>query len=225
MAKHNLVQGSVRPMVSRRAFVAAAAAPFLASGTALASTVCHPSSLGPLCTSQVDFVAFAQRAYQNQQMSQWCWAACVSMVFDYYGHRVSQERIVREVYGAPVDMPAGAGIVLAQQLNRAWKDDRGVAFNSRVTAAYDFDARVFNMNNAWLVNELDQGRPVVLGCNSHAVVMTAMTYAPTPAGPSPTAVGVFDPWPGRGARGLSQQEMVPVYMGGGLRFAASVQVL
>jgi hypothetical protein len=157
-------------------------------------------------------------------MSQWCWAACISMLFDYHGHPVSQRRIVAEVYGAPVNMPAGAGLVLARQLNRTWRDDRGVKFDARVTGAYDVDARVFNMSNAWLVNELDQNRPVVIGCNSHAVVMTAITYTPTPTGPSPMAVGVFDPWPGRGARGLSQQEMLPVHMGGGLRFAASVLV-
>ena len=60
-------------------------------------------------------------------------------------------RIVSEAYGAPVNMPAGAGRVLARQLHRTWRDGRGVTFDSRVTAAYDADARVVNMSNAWLV--------------------------------------------------------------------------
>jgi hypothetical protein len=69
------------------------------------------------CTSQVNFAQFAQHAYGAQYMSEWCWAACISMVFAFNGHAVPQSRIVTEAYGAPINMPAVYGIVIAQQLN------------------------------------------------------------------------------------------------------------
>jgi hypothetical protein len=211
--------------MNRRRFLALAASPLLTARPALATTTCGATPFGVSCRSAVPFGSFAQQAYQSQAMPQWCWAACISMVFSYYRHPVSQARIVTEVYGAPVNMPAGAGIVIARQLNRAWIDDHGRPFQAQVTAAYDFDARVFNVSNAWLINELEQNRPVIIGTFTHAVVMTAMDYMQTPIGPNPTAVGVFDPWPGRGARNLSPAEMIPMHLQGGLRFAATIRVL
>jgi hypothetical protein len=189
-----------------------------------AKTKCNPTPRGQLCVSEVDFGSFAQQAYQNQYQSQWCWAACISMLYRYYKHPVSQQRIVSEVYGGPVNMPAGAGIVLARQLNRRWRDDSGKDFKSELTAAYDFDARVFAINNNWIINELDQDRPFIIGAGSHAVVGTAIQYFVTPAGPYVTSIGVFDPWPGIGARGLNPAEMMPMHMGGSLRFVATVKV-
>jgi hypothetical protein len=176
------------------------------------------------CRSEIAFGAFQQYSYQAQQMPQWCWAACISMLFAYYGHPVAQQRIVAEVYGAPVNMPAVAGIVMATQLNRRWVDDRGNAFGASLSGAYDPQAGVYGLNNAMLVNELDQNRPVIIGAAGHAVVMTAVEFVSTPAGPNITAVGVFDPWPGRGARGLSRAEMMPVHVGGALQFAATARV-
>ncbi len=212
----------------RRVFLGKAALPLVAlsSGAVRRSgeTQCRQTPAGVACRSQVNFQKFAQTAYQNQAMSQWCWAACISMVFGYYGRPVGQLRIVSEVYGGVVNMPAGAGIVIAQQLNRPWVDDRGQKFRSTVTAAYDFDAGVMNINNAWMVNELHENRPLVVGAGTHAVVMTAMDYFQTPIGPNPQGVGVFDPWPGRGARALTPAEVVPMHLGGALRFVASVRV-
>lgn len=191
-------------------------------GDVVASTNCAPYPRD--FRSEVNFSEFSQHAYQQQHLPQWCWAACISMLFSYYGHPVSQSRIVSDAYGFPVNMPATSGIVIAQQLDRSWIDDHGNAFNSRVTAAYDFDAKVFKLNNAWLINELHLDRPVVLGTVSHAVVMTAMDYSQTPFGPNVKAIGVFDPWPGIGARMLTRFEMAPMHLNGGLRFAASVRV-
>ena len=210
--------------MNRRRFLSLAAVPLLAPRQVLATTTCAPTPYGLGCRSEVPFGSFSQQAYQSQAMPQWCWAACISMVFSYYRHPVNQARIVSEVYGGPVNMPAGTGIVIARQLNRAWTDDQGRPFRSRVTAAYDFDAGVFNVDNGGLINELDRNRPVVVGTFTHAVVMTAMDYVRTPLGPNLTGVGVFDPWPGRGARSLSPAEMVPMHLNGGLRFAATISV-
>jgi hypothetical protein len=210
--------------MNRRRFLAIAATPLVTSTDIFASTTCAPMPLGVGCRSEVPFASFAQQAYQSQAMPQWCWAACISMLFSYYGHTVTQAQIVTEVYGGPVNMPAGAGIVIARQLNRGWVDGQGRPFRSHVTAAYDYDARLFNVDNAWLINELDRNRPVVLGTFTHAVVMTSMEYVHTPLGPNVTGVGVFDPWPGRGLRRLSAAEMIPMHRQGGLRFAATIRV-
>src|SRR5437879_2626146 len=60
------------------------------------------------CTSEADFSRFSQ-SYASQRMSQWCWAASVSMLFRYFGHPLSQEKIVMAQYGRVVNLPAGNG--------------------------------------------------------------------------------------------------------------------
>jgi hypothetical protein len=145
-------------------------------------------------------------------------------VFRYYGHPVSQERIVQAVYGRTVNLPAGTGWNIASQINRDWVDDNGKKFTSRITAVYDATAGITAIDNAWIVNQLDKNRPIIIGTAGHAVVGTAVEYFPTPLGPNIYAVGVFDPWPGRGARGLAPTEMVDVGRGGAMSFVATVTV-
>ncbi|TNF22954.1 MAG: hypothetical protein EP329_28030 [Deltaproteobacteria bacterium] len=195
-----------------------------AAPAAHASTQCQLTYQGELCVSQVDFLSFQQQAFQNQYQSQWCWAASVAMIFAYQGHPVDQARIVSEVYGSPVNMPAQAGYVIAQQLNRAWVDDFGAPFSSRITAAYDYDYGYYNLSNAQVIAELDRGNPLVIGARAHAMVLTAIQYYRTPQGPYVVGGGVFDPWPGVGARALATDELIPVPQGGSLRFMASVAV-
>ena len=209
--------------LSRRSFLGLFSSAVLTTRL-LADTRCQMVPGGEFCVSQVDFAQFAQDAFQPQQMPEWCWAACISMVFAFYGHAVSQARIVSEVYGAPVNMPAGYGITVARQLNRVWKDDNGSRFRSVLTAAYDADAGVDTLNNAMLISELDGDHPIVIGAGSHAMVLTMMQYAVTQFGPNVRRCGVFDPWPGKGARDLTVPEMVPLRQGGAFRFAATVRV-
>lgn len=201
----------------------------LALGVTLATPVsartkCQATPQGQLCLSEVDLASFAQEAYQSQDQSQWCWAACISMLFRYYKHPLSQDRIVEAVYGRKLNLPSGSGWNIASQLNRDWEDDNGKKFRSRLTAAYDYDARVMAIDNSWIINQLNDDRPIIIGTAGHAVVGTAIEYYVTPNGPYITAIGVFDPWPGRGARGLLPAEMVDIGRGGSLRFLATVQV-
>lgn len=212
---------------SRRLSLAVAVLLTLGFGSlshSLAETRCQPTPQGQLCISEVNFRTFTQQTYQTQKASQWCWAACISMVYTYYKHPVSQQRIVADVYGGVVNMPSGSGFNIARQLNRKWTDDSGKSFTAQLTAAYDFDARVFAINNNWMISELDQNRPIIIGAGTHAVVGTAIQYYVTPWGPNVVSVGVFDPWPGVGARGLYPAEMTPMHLGGALRFIASVKV-
>jgi hypothetical protein len=147
---------------------------------------------GRVCRAEVRFDRF-QQTYQPQYLSQWCWAACISMLFDYYGHPVAQQRIVSEVYGRIVDLPAGSGFVVAQELNRRWRDDRGRPFRSRLLAVFDVDANVMVMDNRQIVSALGNEEPLIIGTRSHAVVMTAVDFVPTPMEPTILQVGVFDP--------------------------------
>jgi hypothetical protein len=190
------------------------------SASLLATTTCTNQG----CVSEVNFAEFAQDAYQPQYQTEWCWAASISMVFAYYGHPVSQPRIVSEVYGAPVNMTSGYGINVARLLNREWRDDNGNRFRATLTGAYDFDAHVNNLTNAALVKELDQDRPIIVGAGGHAMVLTHIGFYPTNPQPTIAEMGVFDPWPGRGARSLTLPEMNIVERGGTLRFVATVRV-
>lgn len=141
------------------------------------------------------------------------------MVFGYYGHPVSQQRIVAEAYGAPLNMPAVSGFLIAQALNRVWRDDHGQPFQAQLHAAFDAQAGVAAIDNNLVVNAMAQGHPLIVGARGHAVVATAVSYVPGPAGPVIMNVGVFDPWPGRGARSLFPDEMTPVPFGS-LNFVA-----
>jgi hypothetical protein len=198
---------------------------FLAASASQARTTCTDTTNGRLCQAELDFATFAEAAFDTQYQSQWCWAASISMVFAHYGHPVSQARIVSDVYGSPVNMPAQAGIVIAQQLNRAWVDDNGATFTATLTGAYDFDAGVAALTNQQIVGELAAERPLVLGNKTHAVVLTAVQYFETPQGPNIVSGGVFDPWPGVGARSLSSAELIRVDFGGDLRFLATTRVV
>ena len=189
-----------------------------------ANVVCQNVPQGRLCTAQIDFQRFAQTAYMQQAMSQWCWAASISMIYSYYGYAVSQPRLVQEVYGGIGNIPAMTGYTIAQQLNRAWIDDRGVPFTSQLTGAYDPQFGVRAIGNAQIVNELANERPLVIGARTHAMILTMVQYLDQPTGPNIVSAGVFDPWPGQGARLLQQDEIVPVEFNGSLRFLAAIRV-
>jgi hypothetical protein len=173
--------------------------------------------------AEVPFEAFYQ-SYEPQAKDQWCWAACISMLFDYYEHPVSQERIVKAVYGIPVNMPARAGVIIARQVNKDWIDDKEESFKSRITAAYDLTEGVFNLDNRVLVNELDSGNPIIIGVGPHAVVLVAVDYVIYPNGLiDVTRATVFDPWPGIGVRRLTPHEMRANYPYG-YHFAVTIRI-
>jgi hypothetical protein len=197
----------------------------LASGCfGLATAADAKNRCGPMnCLAEVELSKFAAK-YQPQYQSEWCWAACISMLFSYYGHPVSQERIVKEAYGVPANIPAISGLVITSELNRTWRDDNDVEFDSSLSAAFDAQMGVAAIDNAIIVQALTDGHPLIMGAFGHATVVAAISYIPTLLGPNVTGVGVFDPWPGRGARQLTPAEMVPAPLGGALSFLALAEV-
>ena len=138
---------------------------------------------------------------RQQHASEWCWAACISMVFAYYGHPVAQERIVGETWGQIVNLPGQPGQILAD-LNRPWVDDRGRRFR-----AY---GDVLSANVITASQDLAAGMPLIIGTRGHAMVLTALNYGGivnNPASQQVLGATVRDPWPGNPSpRVLSGQE-------------------
>jgi hypothetical protein len=134
----------------------------------------------------------------GQHLSNWCWAACIQMIFDYYGYQISQERLVQETWGSIVNMPGSSAQIVAN-LNRSWTDDSG-----RVFSAFG-DPLTANAYTA--AQDLSADRPLIIGALGHAIVLTAMDYQTDTFGNfQPISLAVWDPWPGNGFRYLSFQE-------------------
>ncbi len=161
------------------------------------------------CTAGIQSMNF-QQAWQQQ--SEWCWAASISMVFEFHGHKVSQQRIVEETWGAVTNMP-GEPMQILSDLNRTWKDDSGVSFRSQG------DMRSVNIYTA--VDDLKNDQPLIIGALGHATVLTAITgdINMTTGAWQIEEVIVRDPLPGNGGRRL----LTPMEWGH-LAFAARVRV-
>ncbi|MBN2730353.1 MAG: C39 family peptidase [Bacteroidales bacterium] len=139
----------------------------------------------------------AQYGDTYQKNSQWCWAASIKMVLNYYGVSISQEQIVSRTYGTDnfgslPDWPGSMQAVHAN-LNNWGIDNFGQKYS--VSASFGMGAPT----PAYLINELSNGHPVIIGYNTgnggHAVVVTAVSYINTYNGPMIQTIVVRDPWP------------------------------
>lgn len=163
--------------------------------------------------------------YASQRRTQWCWAASLQMLFASAGHAVEQEDIVRMAYGRKVNLPSFTAQHIAALSNRDWIDGDGVGFSSRLVAAYDFFAGIKTLDDAQVIDALADEKPMIICNRSHAMLLTAATYVPTPAGPRILNMGVFDPWPGRGARGPDRfGEFLAAHMGGELTYLGLAEI-
>ncbi len=165
------------------------------------------------------------QAVMQQQCEEWCWAACISMIFDFYGHPLAQAEIVAATFGAVVCLPSSNTTTIGQDLDRPWIDDRGVFFDSKVEAAYDFENGINTFNNSLIVELLSTNNPLLYCNTAHAMVIYAVDYIPTAGQPEILAVHVVDPWPfSPTTHLLSAPEMVPANLGGQMMFLAAVQI-
>ena len=87
-------------------------------------------------------------------MNEWCWAASMSMIFAYYGHSVSQERIVQEAFGSIQNMPGTPPEILAG-LNRVWLDDDHHEF--------EVHGDEISANVVTAAQDLNQDHPLLIG--------------------------------------------------------------
>jgi len=133
-----------------------------------------------------------------QHNSNWCWAASLQMIFNYYGISITQEQIVARSYGVDPtgELPnwTGSWQMITANLNNWSVDNMGRQYIVRA---------VFNQgapNPTYLIQQLAESRPVLIGYQSgpgsgHAVVITACTYTQTYYGPVIQSIVVRDPWP------------------------------
>ncbi len=134
----------------------------------------------------------------SQRNSNWCWAASLQMIFNYYGVTISQEQIVGRSYGVDPNgiLPnwTGSFEVITMNLNNWSVDNFGRYYAVQSSLFWGAPTPLF------LIQELSAQKPVLIGYKSgpssgHAVVVTALSYIPTPNGPSIQTIIVRDPWP------------------------------
>lgn len=195
------------PYMNRRQFLAglgASAVGVSLSSPILAAAQCsqplvHPNGYAlRQCTvgipgNVMQFVA----ARQNN--SQWCWAACIQMMFRVYGYDLPQELLVQQTWGALVNMPAQPEQIM-RALNRTYVDRAGRRFRAVGDA--------FSVNLATAIDDLSNNSPLIVGALGHATVLTALNYTESNVGERQvTSATVRDPWPDNPSRRtLSPQE-------------------
>lgn len=151
---------------------------------------------------QVQYVGIPRSAMNyavaSQRGSNWCWAASIQMVLNYYGVAITQEQIVARTYGTDPygNLPdwTGSFEAITANLNNWTYDNAGRPY--RVQATLHWGAPTPTL----LVWELAQRRPVIAayvsGPNAgHAVVLTGASYYDSPQGPMVTSIIARDPWP------------------------------
>lgn len=134
----------------------------------------------------------------TQEKAQWCWAASIQMVLNYYNIDINQRQIVERTYGKNIygELPNWAASVqtIHSNLNNWSVDNKGK--NYIVNAQFGTGAP----EPFFLIQELSQHRPVIIGYQSdfggHAVVVTALSYYKTAMGPVIRSIIVRDPLPG-----------------------------
>jgi Papain-like cysteine protease AvrRpt2 len=150
----------------------------------------------PIYTVGIETFKMNQVA-ERQYLSHWCWAASIESIFNYYGHPISQIRIVQEIFGEIVNLPADISVIL-RSLNRVWVDDYGVPFRVK--------ADLNSATHLTIFEDLNRKQPLLIGSLSHAVVLTAMNYVPANPEPIITDWIVRDPSPNRPSRRVLTQD-------------------
>lgn len=143
-------------------------------------------------TEQMNYVA------ARQLNSQWCWAACIKMVLNYYGVSITQKQIVARTYkanelGHLPNWPATFKTI-HKNLNNWGIDNNGIT--------YKVSAKIFSgaPHPRILLTELNNKRPIVLAYSNgdntgHAVIITGASYEVRNGSPRIKTVVVRDPWP------------------------------
>lgn len=203
-------------MLSRRLLLGGALA--AAAAPAEAAMRCIPLAPGAeRCEVGVELPYFYRAP---QQCEQWCWAACVQMVFALHGRAVPQQAIVQKVFGGQVCRPA-IGPQIAYAVNGWWVDAQGIRFQAEAEVLWDSQHHLRRPDAAaQTARDLAMGAPLIIGALGHATMLTAMVYDHDIHGRSQVlSMTVRDPWPMNPARRvLSAQEAL------GTQFLARVRV-
>lgn len=131
---------------------------------------------------------YIENCFHRQYKDNWCWAACVQMVLDYYGVSVSQSRIAERVYGGNYDITANKYDIIST-LN-GWYIN-----GNTVRASYE---RYKNAKT--LIDAVANGKPLIIGLDErysstgHAYVLTHIFFTRDYSGSmTPIRVVVINP--------------------------------
>lgn len=203
----------------RRHFLAGGLSSFLA-GHASAEQLCgYPDYNGnQICEVGIPSLRFYP---SRQACEQWCWAACIQMVFATYNRFVDQRDIVLKLFGDLRCAPAPNGYAIIRAINGNWRDINGRWFSAYSEPLLDLSVEYARSDAAAAASrELAAGYPLINGAVGHATVLTAMTFQRNRWGQGAVLdLIVRDPWPENASRRrLSMQEV------GGTNFLAAVRV-
>ena len=156
----------------------------------------------PQGTAQPTYVGISTTNFyyfvSSQHNSNWCWAASLQMIFNYYGIGITQEQIVARSYGIDPNgnLPnwAGSFQVITANLNNWNVDNNGRQY--LVQASLNSGPPT----PSYLIQELSLLHPVLIGYQAssnsgHAVVITACSFVQSMNGPIIQSIVVRDPWP------------------------------
>lgn len=151
----------------------------------------------------------ARMARSQPVNSNWCWAACLEMIFAHHGFVVGMQRIVSEAYGRQWNFGASSR-TLAALLSRGWLDDWGRAFATNCDVLWDAaSGSRIEHGAAVAALRLAEGDPLLIGTRSHAMVLVGLDFSHTgtPESLQITRAVVLDPIPGQALRPLTRDEL------------------
>ncbi|HPF10134.1 MAG TPA: C39 family peptidase [Flavobacteriaceae bacterium] len=151
------------------------------------------------CTAGIDSSVLNIAAKDKQHASQWCWAASIETVLNYYGYDITQEDIVYQTWGKIQNMPGQPNDIL-NALNKTYTDRQGRVFT--------VSANTFSANHVTAAQDLANDNPLIIGTLGHAMVLTAVEYYRDINGNGQIINAIVrDPWPySPGRRSLSPNE-------------------
>ncbi|HEY3928295.1 MAG TPA: papain-like cysteine protease family protein [Candidatus Koribacter sp.] len=129
----------------------------------------------------------------TQMQTEWCWAASVQMVLNWYDIPIKQSQVVKRIYGKTVDEAASENAI-AVAMNGTAVDRKGRKVVLRTVRYTGIPST--NL----LVSEMQQQHPMLITFRSsktmlHAVVLTSAEYTQTEQGIHVTSLTFRDPNP------------------------------
>jgi hypothetical protein len=129
-----------------------------------------------------------------QQQSNWCWAACIKMVLNYYNIPITQAQIVRYGFGELIDRAGGYTEILGTLNNWfATLDNRLVKVQATLLDP--------TKTTDW-VQLVVKGQPLIvgladsfIGASGHAYVIKAVDFSILERGLIIQTVTLANPWP------------------------------
>jgi hypothetical protein len=142
----------------------------------------------------------------GQEELVWCWAASAQAIFKYYGYDIEQKAIVKEVLGAEFVTVASPPIMISM-FSRSYTATDGRRFRVKIKRYADvfgwwgpalqissFGA-VKQLDNASLIQNLKDNKPIFYCTRTHAMVAISMSYIPVWGQPVITGGWALDPFP------------------------------